>query len=62
VLYNLSVPPDVLSSGNQQYRIRILVACIQRVYPFYTQLAEINTLDLHQQAFDALFVHFTDFR
>jgi hypothetical protein len=39
VLDNLSVSPNVLSAGNQQCRIRMLVACIQQIYPLYTQLA-----------------------
>jgi hypothetical protein len=39
VLDNLPVPPAILSAGNQQCRIRMLVAGIQKVYPLYTQLA-----------------------
>ncbi|MEN8263893.1 MAG: hypothetical protein ABFR82_10545 [Nitrospirota bacterium] len=38
-LDNLSVPPAVPSAGNRQCRIRMPVACIQKVYPLYTQPA-----------------------
>jgi hypothetical protein len=35
-LDNLSVPPAVPSAGNRQCRIRMPVACIQKVNPLYT--------------------------